>query len=189
MTKKQSDLILQLLSSLPDTQRDIFEELINYIVDLGYLPQKQSVSVLTLSFKRENRVIAKVAVKRGGQLGAFQLKFFACKNPPQKFIDALFDEIQSHNEQYCSPISLDRSEELKNKCDGCGTACTSSNIGYYWKFTDGREIFRCGSYPILIPDIEANDVPIIKKLITEQDTYFLSLSAALLPNETGWKRT
>jgi hypothetical protein len=171
---KQSALATQLLSALPEERRNLFADLMEHLAQLGYLPQKQAVKTLTLSFKRGRQVIAKV---RAGNGGEFRVKFFACENPPQKYIDALRRDIEAHNEQYCGTIDPDRPAYMKNKCDGCGTACTGGNMGYYWKFTDGREIFRCGAYPILIADITDDDLTEVKQLLTEQDRYFKSLSA------------
>ena len=171
---KQNSLISQLLDALPEERRELFGDLMEHLIKLGYLPQKQAVKTLTLSFKRGRQVIAKVRAYNGGE---FRVKFFACENPPQKYRDALKRDIEAQNEQYWGTMDPDRPAHLKNKCDGCGTACTGGNMGYYWKFEDGREIFRCGAYPILISDITADDLTAAKRLLTEQDSYFKTLCA------------
>ena len=170
----QNTLISQFLSTLQEGRKELFGDIITYLTTLGYTPQKQAVKTLTLSFKRGRQVIAKMRPCDGGE---FRVKFFACENPPLKYVDALRRDIEAQNEQYWGAIDPDRPEHIKNKCDGCGTACTGGNIGYYWKFGDGREIFRCGAYPILIPDITADDLADIKRLLTEQDKYFITLCA------------
>ena len=178
---KQNALISQLLSALPEDRRYLFGELAEFLIKLEYLPQKQAVKTLTLSFKRGRQVIAKVRACNGGE---FRVKFFACANPPQKFRDALRRDIEAQNEQYWGTVNPDRPAHLKNKCDSCGTACTGGNIGYYWKFEDGREIFRCGAYPILIPDITVNDLADIKRMLIEQDKYFKTIH---VEKERVWK--
>ncbi len=169
---KQYALISQLVSALSDELKTPYDELMNYLVELGYLPQKQAVKDFVLSFKRGRQGIAKVSARHSGE---FRVKFFACENLPHKYYEALQNDIEAQNEQYWSMINPNRPAHLKNKCDGCGTACTGGNMGYYWKFENGREIFRCGAYPILIPNITANDVPEVKRLLTEQDRYFRTL--------------
>ncbi|MCL2014379.1 MAG: hypothetical protein FWG69_05255 [Oscillospiraceae bacterium] len=166
---KQNTLISQLLSALPEDRRDLFGGLMEHLTKLGYLPQKQAVKTFTLSFKRGRQVIAKIRVCNGGE---FCVKFFACEDPPQKYRDALRRDIEAQNEQYWGLMSPNRPAHLKNKCDGCGTACTGGNMGYYWKFEDDREIFRCGAYPILISDISIDDLAEAKRLLAEQDSYF-----------------
>jgi hypothetical protein len=37
---------------------------------------------------------------------------------------------------------------------------------------DGREIFHCGAYPMLVPNITIADVLEMKRLPAEQDAYF-----------------
>jgi len=169
---KQNVLISQLLSALPEDRRYLFGDLMEYLIKLGYLPQKQTAKTLTLSFKRGRQVIAKIRACNGGE---FRVKFFACVDPPQKYRNALRRDIEAQNEQYWGLMSSDRPAQLKNKCDGCGTACTGGNMGYYWKFEDDREIFRCGAYPILIPDMTADDLAEAKRLLAEQDRYFKAL--------------
>ena len=170
----QNTLISQLLSELPEERKNLFSDIMEHIKKLGYIPQKQAVKTLTLSFKRGRQVIAKIRAYKGGEL---RVKFFACENPPQKYRDALRRDIEAQKEQYWGIMDPDRPAHLKNKCDGCGTACTGNNMGYYWKFEDGREIFRCGAYPILIPDITTDDLAEIQRLLVEQDRYFKALCA------------
>ena len=172
---KQNSLISQLLSALPEERRDLFDDLMEHLTKLGYLPQKQAVkTTFTLSFKHGRQVIAKVRACNGGE---FRVKFFACENLPQKYHDALRRDMEAANEKYRNYMNPDRPAHLKNKCDGCGTACTGGNMGYYWKYDDDREIFRCGAYPILISDITVDDLPEAKRLLTEQDKYFQTLCA------------
>ena len=171
---KQNTLISQLLSALPEDRKSLFGELMEHLTKLGYLPHKQAVKTLTLSFKRGRQVIAKVRECNGGE---FRVKFFACENPPQKYRDALRRDVEAQNKPYWGTMNPDHPANLKNKCDGCGTACTGGNMGYYWKFEDGRETFFCGAYPILISDITGDDLEEAKRLLTEQDRYFKTLCA------------
>jgi len=62
------------------------------------------------------------------------------------------------------------------KCTLLCNVCTGGGMRYYYKFSDGKELFRCGAYPVLIPDVVENDVKELKRLILEQHNYFLSLA-------------
>jgi hypothetical protein len=172
MTAKQTALLNQLTNSIPESDADIYREIASYLAELGYAPQKQKTQNFTLSFKHNenNKVIAKMGANKKG--GFIRLKFFACKIIPPKYIAALRSEIDSHNEQYCSPI---RSQTEKNRCGFCDS-CTGGQIAYYYKYQDGREILRCGAYPIEIPDVDSSDIDEMKNLILEQHAYFLSIA-------------
>jgi hypothetical protein len=173
MTLKQKNLISQLVSELPDELKMPYGEIMDCLTDLGYLPQKQAVKDFMLSFKSGRQIIAKICARSGGE---FRVKFFACENPPPKYRGALLQEINRNKNTYWGAMDPNRPAHLKNKCDGCGTACTGGQMGYYWKFEDGREEFRCGAYPILIPNITADDITEVKRLIAEQHRYFQTLN-------------
>jgi hypothetical protein len=49
-------------------------------------------------------------------------------------------------------------------------------MGYYYKYPDGKEILRCGAYPIEIPIANESDVNEMKIIILEQHNYFLSIA-------------
>ena len=172
VTPKQKTLIVELIDLLPESEKEIYQEITNYLIELGYIPQKQNVKNFILAFKhKENgKVIAKVGARK--REGFVSIKFFACKNVPDKYVSALRSEIESHNGQYCGPV---RSDIVKNACGQCNS-CTGGGIGYYYVYPDGKEVLRCGAYPILIPGISLDDMVEMKRLILEQHYYFLSIA-------------
>ena len=176
MTKNQKFLIETLISFLPNEQKAIYGELAYFLVDLGYLPQKQQVSDYILSFKhKENKkVIAKMGIRKNV---FFSVRFFACKTVSEKFLDALRKDIDSYKRQYTDKLSFVPNTEsmVKNKCGYCGDICTGGGYGYYYKFSDYDIVKRCGAYPVVIPDITKNDIDEIKRIITEQHNFFVSV--------------
>ncbi len=40
----------------------------------------------------------------------------------------------------------------------------------------GKEVVRCGAYPIVLPNFDANDIDEVKSLLLEQHYYFLSIA-------------
>ena len=180
MTQKQSELIKNLKELIPKDDEEIFSNIIDYIVELGYIPQKQKVQNFLLSFKhsKNEKVIAKIGVKK--QIGHLSIKYFACKNIPKKFIEALYDEAAENENRYSLPVPPPDIEPMipniiMKKCTNSCNICTGGNMRYYLNFDDGKNIFRCSAYPVLIKNIKHNDIKDLKRLIFEQHNYFLSL--------------
>ena len=178
MTKKQQTLIDKFIGLLPDGDKNNFTQVIYYLAGLGYIPQKQNVQAFVISFKhKENgKVISKMGIRK--QNAFIGVRFFACENVSAKYLDALRDEIISRNRQYTSPLpgAPDNGSPVKYKCGRCGDICTGGGFGYYYKFSDNDVVSRCGAYPIVIPDIKENDIDELKRVISEQHNYFLSIA-------------
>ena len=178
MTQKQQSLIEMFIDSLPDDQKNIYKEITYFLIELGYIPQKQKVRDFVVSFKhKENgKVISKMGIRK--QSGFVSIRYFACKNVSEKYLQALREDIESRNRQYTSPLPIipDTTSMVTNKCGYCGKICTGGGLGYYYKFSDNDIVSRCGAYPIIIPDIKENDTNELKRVILEQHNYFLSIS-------------
>ena len=176
MTKKQELLIENLIDLLPNGQKATFKEIVCYLTELGYIPQKQNVRDFILSFKHggNKKVIAKIGIRK--QNGFISIRYFACKSVSEKYINALQKEFAPTNEQYISKLGINPVNTITNKCGYCGDICTGGGLGYYFKYPDGKEVSRCGAYPIIIPDVEESDITEMKKVILEQHNYFLSIA-------------
>ena len=209
MTHKQEELIETFIGLLPDTQKSVLDEILHFITGLGYIPQKQKVSDFVLSLKHgaNKKVIAKMGVRK--QAGFIGIRFFACKNAPEKYVRALLSDIEARNGQYSSPtnvnpiymetrkspdtieapdnleapentdnanLSIHTMNTITNRCGHCGDICSGGGLGYYIKTPDGRELSRCGAYPIVIPDVTDADIPDMKRVILEQHEYFMSIA-------------
>ena len=182
MTQKQKSLVETLINSSSGAQKNVIEEIAYFITELGYIPQKQKVQDFVLAFKhKENgKVISKMGIRK--QNAFVSIRFFACKNVSEKFLEALRKDIESRDGQYTSsvtsslPIIPDSASMVKNKCGYCGDVCTGGGYGYYYKFSDDNIVSRCGAYPIIIPDIQESDIDELKRVILEQHNYFLSIA-------------
>ena len=178
MTKKQQILIDEFIGLLSEDDNSVYEKIIYYLFELGYIPQKQKVKDFVISFKhKENgKVISKVGLRK--QNAFVSVRFFACKSVSERFIDALRKDIDSRDGQYTAPLPTvpDTASMVKNKCGYCGDICTGGGFGYYYKYPDGKIVSRCGAYPIIIPDVKDNDIDELKRIILEQHNYFLSIT-------------
>lgn len=142
-SEKHNKILDEFMLLLHDEDKLMCQKIAYYLMELGYVPQKQKVQANVLSFTlaKTNRMIAKIGIGNGdNQRAFFKIKFFSCKTVPQKYIDALRGEIDSHNGQYCGPI---RNSNEKNRCGSCNT-CTGGGLGYYFVYPDGKEVLRCG---------------------------------------------
>ena len=110
------------------------------------------------------------------QKGFISIRFFACKSVSSKYLDALHQELVSRNEQYSAPLRINPVHMITNQCGYCGDICTGGGLGYYFKFPDGKEVSRCGAYPIIIPDVDETDIEEMKRVLSEQHHYFLSIA-------------
>lgn len=162
--QRHRDLIDELLSLVNDGEKDTCRAIADDLLDLGYLPQKQTVRGYVLSFKsrRTGQTIAKIGALGDDDRGAFySIKFYACKEPPQKFRKAVETAIETTNMQY--------------KCCGCGVCgAAEEDRGYSYVSPDSDEFVRCGAYVVRIPDLGREDIEDFGGLLREQHQYFLS---------------
>ena len=177
MTQKQITLTDAFINALPENEKEVFSVIIDYIYELGYISQKQKVKDFVLSFKHNinGKMISKMGIRR--QKGFLSIKFFACKNVPEKYIKALgenSDDVYTR----LPPPERDRllPNEIMLKCTLSCSICTGGKMRYYYQYPNGSEIFRCGAYPVLLPNVTENDIDDVKRLILEQHNYFLSIA-------------
>ena len=174
MTPKQQAKIDEFLATLPQGEQAICRPIVDCLTALDYIPQTNRAF---LSFKhRENgKVIAKI------RKGEIRIKFFACKNPPQKYVDELRREAEQSDWQYSMPVPPPDKAPLPpgavmKPCTLACNVCTGGKMRYYYRFPDGKEIFRCGAYPVRIPNVEESDLAELLRILQEQHEYFLSLT-------------
>ncbi|MHB1295429.1 MAG: hypothetical protein ACYC4R_10600 [Anaerolineae bacterium] len=157
-------LIADLVALLCPEDQAVCVPLIDCLLALGYLPQRQKVQGYVLAFKNNalGQTIAKIAAPSGRDGRAtVSVKFYACKHPPRKFVEALRHAIESTPMQY--------------RCCGCGV-CGAQEQDRGYRYTDptGAPFVRCGAYVIRIPDLVLDDVEDAKRLLREQHAYFLA---------------
>lgn len=177
MTEKKKQVLEELTDRLQDDEKPVYLPVVSYLIELGYVPEKRSVRDFSLAFKHKisKRVMARMDFRRNGlkePSPILSLKFFGAKTIPPKYTDALGQDLAARRGQYSGPL---RSETEKNKCGYCQDKCTGGGRGYYYQYPDGREVLRCGAYPIPIPNLTRDDVEEMKQVILEQHEYFLTI--------------
>lgn len=168
-TKRQEELINSFLSVLGDEIRPLYQEIIMYLAQLGYNPQKQR-SYIIFKHDLHNKQLAKTGIRINKDKSPFfALRFSACRGYSQRFTDIVKEVVSKDNfrEALC----------LSNNCSFCrGEAITRV---YTYTFPDSRSKSHCGAVALEIPDIAVNDITEIKKLINEEHEYLLKHEVAI----------
>ena len=172
-TKIQEELVNSFLSALGDEVRPLYAELMSELDELGYHPKKENSNI---SFKHDlhNKQIAKMGVKvnkqRGSKRGStpfFSLRFSACRGYSKRFADV----IGAYMTKYPTRASRCTSEEC-NYCAG-----EADTHVYTYTFEGDESKTHCGAYAIEIPNLTADDMTEIKKLIKEEHDYLMKYEA------------
>lgn len=175
MTEKKKQLMNEMSRLLQEKDKPIYLPVADYLIRLGYLPEKRRVQGFSLAFKHETskKLIARFdmrQIKRQTPFPLLSVKFFGVREVPAKYTQALVRELASGMYQG-SPLSkTNKNECLRHEC-----ACTGGRLGYYHQYPDGTEVLRCGAYPIPIYDLTPADVEEMKNVIGLQHEYFQSI--------------
>jgi hypothetical protein len=164
MKDTQRELLSELTSQLGDDEKETCQSLAACLTELGYVPQRLKVQRFVLAFKSSEvgQTIAKIGVRNKKVF--YGIKFYACKNPPEKFMNAVRNAAVRSNGQYvcCG-------------CEICGAA--PEDRGYRVVLPDGEEFLRCGAYVVEIPELTAEDADSFCRLLREQHAYFTARKA------------
>lgn len=173
MNTKHESLIKECVSKFPDDLKDVFTEIAEYAVSLGYTPYWIKVKVggktvngSSLSF-RKNKVSRTL------------MRISPTKNPHKRDMPCLFLVFYAsddYSEIFKQGIKL-VIEEFNGRYTGCYGCkkCKGKLQGYTYVYPDGRKVFRCGGEYIALPPISADNIWEIKQLMNKQDEYFLEL--------------
>ncbi len=168
-TKKQEELVNEFLSRLGDEIRPVYQEIIQYLSEIGYNPHKQRSYII---FKNDlhNKQMAKMGIRiNKDQSSFFALRFSACGGYSKKFTEIVRSALAERNykEAKC----------MYNSCDFCRGAAPTHV--YTYTFPDGESKSHCGAVALEIPDITADDIREIKSLIKEEHEYLLKHEAGI----------
>lgn len=166
-TKKQEELINSYLSAVGDEFKPLYGEIIGFLSELGYYPQKEKSNI---SFKHDlhNKQIAKLGIKKNKEQSSFfALRFSACSGYPEKFTKIVSDAVIKYPSRVPGC--------LEGKCVYC-MGKPDTHV-YSYTFPDGTRKSHCGAYALEIPDITADDIGELKKLIEEEHKYLLGYEA------------
>lgn len=169
-TKRQEELVNSFLSVLGDEIKPLYQDIIMYLSKLGYNPQKQR-SYIIFKHDLHNKQMAKTGVRINKDKSPFfALRFSACRGYSQRFTNIV-----------SAAVNKDKFREalcLNNGCNYCGGEADTHVYTYI--FPDGERKSHCGAVALEIPNITADDMCEIKKLIQEEHEYLLKHNADTL---------
>jgi hypothetical protein len=169
MNDKQQSLIKDFLVCVDQKYHELYLELANFAISLGYTPVRNKTQDLSIDFRKNKtrKTIMKIEEKEQKHDGyhygernvpGLRLKFFASKEYSDIFRKGIQRVIEGFDGKYTG-------------CYGCGR-CTGNPQGYTYIYPDGRRVFRCGSELISVFDFTPEHIQEMKKLLKEQDEYF-----------------
>ena len=168
-TKKQEELIESFLSLVDDESRPIYREIILYLSELGYNPHKQR-SYIVFKHDKHNKQMAKTGKRINKALDVFfALRFSACRGYSQRFADIVREAAIKYPDDHRNCVTGD--------CNFC--AGEPGTHMYTHTLPDGGNKYHCGAVALEIPDITADDIAEIKKLIKEEHEYLLKYEAGI----------
>ena len=164
INEKCSQLLQGFISELPECYQEIFKDIAEYSISLGYTPKKTKSKDFALDFSKSKvkRTIMKMeihsnAIKKNGP--GLRLKFYANEGYSEIFNMGIKKVIEEFDGKYTG-------------CYGCGK-CRGELEGYTYSYADGRRVFRCGNELISIPNFSHENISEIKELIKGQDEFFM----------------
>jgi hypothetical protein len=161
-TKKQEALLNAFLAALDDEIRPLYQEMAMYLSELGYCPRKQR-SYIVFRHSLYTSEMAKMGMTwTKDHSPYFALRFSACHGYSQRFADIVGDYIDK-NPGRLFPHCKD--EKCVFRADGDRTPF------YEYTYPDGKTGSFCGSKALVIPNITADDMGEIKRLIKEEHEY------------------
>ena len=171
-TKKQEELVnsfISTLSAFGDEIGPLYREIIMYLSEVGYNPHKQR-SYIVFKHDLHNKQMAKTGIRiNKDKLPFFALRFSACREYSQKFADIVGATVSENGSSEAGCIG--------GGCDFC--AGEPDTHVYKYTFSDGSTKSHCGAVALEIPDITADDIVEIKKLIKEEHEYLLKHQAGI----------
>ena len=161
MTKTQKEKIVETLNALSERDRDIYGQIFEYAVELGYTPQKVKNAhgafiALTFTKSKTGKRLAKLNLPViYSDEAEFSLQFFAATEYSCFFHERVRESYEK------TGASCER------KCEKCAGK-------YTYVYPDGRNVFRCAIHSLItLSPIEAEYIGEIKNLMKMQDDYWL----------------
>ena len=162
-TPKQKELINTFLSQVGQPLEPLYREIFECLSEHGYNPHKQR-SYIIFKHTKHNKQIAKTGIRiNKDKAPFFKLRFSACRGYSQRFASIVKDILTKVD---------DRPGCIFASCDYCGGEPES----HVYKYEDK---YHCGAVAFEIPNISADDIAEIKKLICENHKYLMKNQAGI----------
>jgi hypothetical protein len=164
INEKLSMMLNEFLNQIDTEYRDMFRELAEFAIKLGYKPQKTKTKLPGVIFfnRMTKQSILRLESNADSDINngaGIRLKFYATETYSQMFRNSIKKVIEEFNGRYTA-------------CYGCGK-CKSGIQGYSYVYDDGKTVFRCGTELISLQGFEKKHIEEIKTLLFTQAEYFI----------------
>lgn len=144
---------------LTNDEREIFSAISEYALSLGYKAKKDKVKAIGYSFTHSRVKKQILRFTSSKQKPILRIKYFASPTYSNFFQEAIQATIEEYNYKYTG-------------CYDCGD-CDGTQ-GYWYKYPDGREYYRCGKELIEILDTRNMPLEELLDLLKRQHEFFLT---------------
>ncbi len=146
-------------ASLATNEKAIFSNITNYAFSLGYKAKRDKSKTLgyTFTHSKVKKLILRFSSNNGNPI--IKLKFIASPQYSSFFNEAIRNVIEEYDYKYTG-------------CYGCGK-CQGTH-GYIYKYSDGREYYRCRTELIELTDIKNIPLEEFLVLLKAQHDFYLS---------------
>lgn len=162
MNENQKNLLYSFLDSINKDYYEMFLELAQYAISLGYTPRRNKTQDFSIDFTKNKfkTSIMKMEIQeqKHGRYGygernipGLRLKYYASTDYSEIFRNGIKNVIEEFDGKYTG-------------CYGCGR-CKNQLEGYTYVYPGGKRVFRCGRELISIFDFSIDSLNEIKELI------------------------
>ena len=166
MNEKNRVLINEFLDAVPIEYKEIFNELAEYAIQLGYTPKRTTTKNFGIDFSKRKvrKTIMKFEDHDNGipsRNPGLRLRYYASSNYSEIFKNGVKRVIEEKGGK-------------NTGCRRCGD-CKGKLEGYIYTYPNGKNVFRCGPDQMIeIYDFGMADVPEIKSLLKTQDEHLIN---------------
>jgi len=162
MTEKQKNNLEQIIAALPDNCREIYREVAEYAISLGYMPIIQGVRKDYADFVNSKIKRTILKINTNPEFRWLAMKFYAIPKYNGVFQDAINERIAYWNKL-----------GYQVRCFGCGK-CDGTH-GYKCTLPNGEQGFLCGFGLIPLPTFRSEHISEVKLALKMQDEFFRSI--------------
>jgi len=173
--EKQAELIDTLMSQLSEDEKTLCGAVIDYLLELGYMPKRHKKGTFVVAFEKKGRKIVKL--EYGKHLKSdptpfltFWLRYSASDDLSPKFQEPIMKMSKAHEEKHG-----ERMGEFGERYQHCGK-CKDDPRLYTYVWPDGTKDSWCGGYTLMsFRNLTTEDVSEIFRHIKNQDEYYNNL--------------
>jgi len=139
--EKYNTILKEYLDIVSSEDKSLYEELANKAIILGYVPTRDKIKGISISFRNNKTKFTIMKFAEEGENGYFwRFKFAACKS-----YSKIFDESIKKYDEYLRNLYSEKCNLKNVTCLKCAKCCNEKKLFYIIKYEDGRKYTVCGT--------------------------------------------